>query len=103
MVLLKNKGLKVINILVTLDHGYIGPLCVMLRSLCESIALKLGTIGYVPILLRTRSGPFVSEHALTIPELRQKARLTLVSAATIAESGAHDVLQKDSRYFRTFE
>ncbi len=36
MVLLKNKGLKVINILVTLDHGYIGPLCVMLRSLCES-------------------------------------------------------------------
>ncbi len=26
----------VINILVTLDHGYIGPLCVMLRSLCES-------------------------------------------------------------------
>ena len=39
------------------------------RSLCESIAQKLGTIGYVPILLRTRSGPFVSEHALTIPEL----------------------------------
>lgn len=39
------------------------------RSLCESIAEKLGTIGYVPILLRTRSGPFVSEHALTIAEL----------------------------------
>lgn len=39
------------------------------RSLCESIAERLGTIGYVPILLRTRSGPFVSEHALTIPEL----------------------------------
>lgn len=39
------------------------------RALCESIAKRLGTIGYVPILLRTRSGPFVSEHALTIPEL----------------------------------
>jgi UDP-glucose:(galactosyl)LPS alpha-1,2-glucosyltransferase len=26
----------VINILVTLDHGYLGPLCVMLRSLCDS-------------------------------------------------------------------
>ena len=39
------------------------------RSLCESIAEKLGTIGYVPVLLRTRSGPFVSERALTIPEL----------------------------------
>jgi lipopolysaccharide biosynthesis glycosyltransferase len=28
--------MNAINILVTLDHGYIGPLCVMLRSLCES-------------------------------------------------------------------
>ena len=40
-----------------------------MRSLCESIAEKLGTIGYVPVLLRTRSGPFVSEQALTIAEL----------------------------------
>ena len=39
------------------------------RSLCESIAEKLGTIGYVPVLLRSRSGPFVSERALTIAEL----------------------------------
>ena len=39
------------------------------RSLCESIAEKLGTIGYVPVLLRTRSGPFVSERTLTIAEL----------------------------------
>jgi len=39
------------------------------RSLCESIAQRLGTIGYVPILLRTRSGPFTSEHAMTIAEL----------------------------------
>jgi len=41
--------------------------------------------------------------ALTIPELREKARLTLVSAATLAEGGAHDVMLKDSRYIRTFE
>ncbi len=40
-----------------------------IRSLCESIAERLGTVGYVPILLRTRSGPFVSEQALTISEL----------------------------------
>ena len=37
--------------------------------------------------------------ALTIPELREKARLTLVSSASIAEGGAHDVLQKDSHLF----
>lgn len=39
------------------------------RSLCESLAERLGTVGYVSVLLRTRSGPFVSERALTIAEL----------------------------------
>ena len=41
--------------------------------------------------------------ALSIPELREKARLTLVSAATLAEGGAHDVLLKDRSYYRSFE
>lgn len=33
--------------------------------------------------------------ALSIPELQKKARLTLVSATSIVEGGAHDVLVKD--------
>ena len=33
--------------------------------------------------------------ALSIPELQQKAKLTLVSATSIVEGGAHDVLVKD--------
>ena len=33
--------------------------------------------------------------ALTIPELQQKAKITLVSAASITEGGAHDVIQKE--------
>ncbi|AEB07155.1 IMP dehydrogenase [Coriobacterium glomerans PW2] len=33
--------------------------------------------------------------ALTIPELQQKARLTLVSSTSIIEGGAHDVVLKD--------
>ena len=33
--------------------------------------------------------------ALTIPELQEKAVLTLVSATSIIEGGAHDVIQKD--------
>ena len=33
--------------------------------------------------------------ALTIPELQQKAKLTLVSSTSIVEGGAHDVLLKD--------
>ena len=32
--------------------------------------------------------------ALTIPELQQKAKLTLVSAVSIVEGGAHDVVLK---------
>ncbi len=34
--------------------------------------------------------------ALTIPELQSKAKLTLVSATSIIEGGAHDVIRKDS-------
>ena len=34
--------------------------------------------------------------ALTIPELQKKAKVTLVSATSIVEGGAHDVIQKDS-------
>jgi IMP dehydrogenase len=33
--------------------------------------------------------------ALSIPELQQKAKLTVVSPTSIVEGGAHDVLQKD--------
>jgi IMP dehydrogenase len=34
--------------------------------------------------------------ALTIPEFQQKAKLTLVSATSIVEGAAHDVIQKDT-------
>ena len=33
--------------------------------------------------------------ALSIPELQEKARITLVSATSIVEGGAHDVILKD--------
>lgn len=56
------------------------------RSLCESLAQRLGTIGYVPILLRTRSGPFTSECALTIAELETgKAEGRLMDTLTSCE------------------
>ena len=34
--------------------------------------------------------------ALTIPEFQQKAKLTMVSATSIVEGGAHDVIRKDT-------
>ena len=33
--------------------------------------------------------------AITIPELQEKSRLTLVSSVSIKEGGAHDVMLKD--------
>ena len=35
--------------------------------------------------------------ALSIPELQEKARLTLVSSTSIVEGGAHEVVVKDSQ------
>jgi IMP dehydrogenase len=34
--------------------------------------------------------------AMSIPELQEKAVLTLVSSTSIIEGGAHDVIQKDT-------
>ena len=34
--------------------------------------------------------------ALTIEELQQKAKITLVSSTSIVEGGAHDVVVKDN-------
>ena len=57
-----------------------------IRSLCESIAQSLGTIGYVSVLIRSRSGPFTSERALTIPELdAAKIAGTLTETLTSCE------------------
>ena len=54
------------------NHFLLRTLCsrgTYVRSLCESIAQRLGTVAYVSVLLRTKSGPFASEKAYTIAEL----------------------------------
>jgi len=40
-----------------------------IRSLAESIADRLGTVAFVPFLLRARSGPFRIDDAYTLSEL----------------------------------
>ena len=42
-----------------------------IRTLCENIAEKLGTVGYMKELKRTRVGEFKIENAITIEELEQ--------------------------------
>ena len=39
--------------------------------------------------------------ALSIPELQQKAKITLVSAVSIVEGGAHDVIPKNDKFYNT--
>ncbi len=57
------------------------------RSLAESIAGRLGTIAYVPFLLRTRSGPFQIDGAYTLSELEaQKAEGNLTATLVSCEA-----------------
>lgn len=42
-----------------------------IRSLCEDIATKLGTVGYMSGLQRTRVGEFKIERAITVEELKE--------------------------------
>ena len=43
-----------------------------IRSLCEDIADKLGTVGYMKDLKRTKVGDFEIKEAITIDELKEK-------------------------------
>ena len=54
-------------------------------SLKDNVALTLGKVR----------STMCNCGAITIPELQQKAKLTLVSATSIVEGGAHDVILKE--------
>ena len=58
------------------------------------ICLKIGNVEKT--LSKVRS-TMCNCGALTLAELRQKAKLTLVSSTSIVEGGAHDVVVKASR------
>ena len=47
-----------------------------IRSLCEDIAIKLGTIGYMKELNRTKVGRFEIQNSITIEEL-EKSKLNI--------------------------
>jgi tRNA pseudouridine55 synthase len=55
-----------------------------IRSLCESIAERLDTIAYMPFLLRTRSGLFTIEQALSIGELESSKQEGTLERAMIS-------------------
>ncbi len=72
----------------------------------KKLSFEEGVDSYVPYAGRLKDNVAISLAkvkstmcncgALTIPELQQKAKLTLVSATSIVEGGAHDVIQKEA-------
>ena len=61
-----NKEEKQISFRVSCSKG------TYIRSLCEDIADKLGTVGYMKDLKRTKVGDFEIKEAITIGELKEK-------------------------------
>ena len=71
----------------------------------KKLSFEEGVDSYVPYAGKLKDNVAVSLSkvkstmcncgALSIPELQQKAKLTLVSATSIIEGGAHDVIQKE--------
>ncbi len=55
-----------------------------IRSLCESIADRLGTVAYLSFLLRTRTGPFSVAQAASVPELRLAAEQGVLSKRIVS-------------------
>ena len=55
-----------------------------IRSLCESIAERLDTVAYMPFLLRTRTGPFCVEQAVSIGDLERAKAEGLLERAVIS-------------------
>ncbi len=72
----------------------------------KKLSFEEGVDSYVPyagslkdnvgLSLRKVKSTMCNCGALTIPELQQKAKLTLVSSTSIVEGGAHDVIQKET-------
>ena len=72
----------------------------------KKLSFEEGVDSYVPYAGRLKDNVMLSLSkvkstmcncgALTIPELQQKAKITLVSAVSIVEGGAHDVIRKET-------
>ena len=50
-----------------------------IRTLCEDIASKLNTVGYMSDLLRTRVGEFDIQNSVTIEELKEGNNINIIS------------------------
>ncbi len=77
-----------------------------IRSLARDIALALGTVGHVPMLRRTKAGPFTLETAISLDKLADAAkaraltRMVLPLAAGLDDIPALPVTPDQARLLR---
>ena len=63
-----------------------------IRTLCEDIAQKLGTVGYMKALIRIEVNKFVIEDAITLDELEiQKEQIQMMPAFITMEKCFNDL------------
>ena len=70
-----------------------------IRSLCEDIATKFGTVGYMKSLKRTQVGDFKIEDSVTVEELN-KVETPIISVEKIFE--ASPSIELDERKLKLF-
>ena len=87
-----NKKEKTIQFKVKCSKG------TYIRSLCENIAEKLGTIGYMKELNRTKVGEFLIEESITIEELEKNTKKILdeklITMETLLKNKSKIILDK---------
>lgn len=66
-----------------------------IRTLCEDIAKKLNTVGYMSDLLRTRVGEFDIQNSVTIEELKEGNNINIISIEQFFKDKENIILDED--------
>lgn len=71
-----------------------------IRTLCEDIAGKLNTVGYMSDLLRTRVGEFDIQNSVTIEELKEGNNINIISIEQFFKEKENIILDENKlKYF----
>lgn len=66
-----------------------------IRTLCENIAEKMQTVGYMKELKRTKVGNFTIEQAVTMEQLKEKSNIKVITIEEMFEDKEKIELEED--------
>ena len=84
-----DKGEKQIQFKVRCSKG------TYIRTLCENIAEKMQTVGYMKELKRTKVGNFTIEQAVTMEQLKEKSNIKVITIEEMFEDKEKIELEED--------